>query len=77
VTFIKEKKYILQQDLLGKNVVLQLTEHFWEKWHHINTKKKRTAVALQGQIEKTVQQNSGNQLLKMRRGESRKLQQKM
>ena len=36
--------------------------------------KKRTAVALQGQIEKIGQQNLENELLKLKRGESRKMQ---
>ena len=36
VSFIKGKKEIQQQDLLlGEQVVLQLTENFWGKWHHI------------------------------------------
>ena len=31
----KGKKEIRQQDrLLGEEVVLQLTENFWGKWHH-------------------------------------------
>ena len=33
---MKGKKEIRQQDLLlGEQVVLQLTENFWGKWHHI------------------------------------------
>jgi len=32
-----KKKEIRQQDLLlGEQVVLQLTENFWGKWHHIH-----------------------------------------
>ena len=32
----KGKKGIRQQDLLlGEQVVLQLRENFWERWHHI------------------------------------------
>ena len=33
---IYEEKKIRQQDLLlGEKVVVQLTENFWGKWHHI------------------------------------------
>jgi hypothetical protein len=31
----KEKKEVRQALLLGEQVVLQLTENFWGKWHHI------------------------------------------
>jgi hypothetical protein len=58
------KRFSATRPTKGK-VVLQVTENFWGKWHHINFDqffcstnlmnaigKKRTAVALQGQIEK-------------------------
>ena len=86
----KGKKEIRHQDLLlGEQVVLQLTENFWGKWHHIyfdnffsSTNLMKMLLAQETYSCGTTRANRKNwpaqfrkpAALKLKRGESRKMQ---
>jgi len=90
VSFIKGKKEIQQQDLLlGEQVVLQLTENFWGKWHHIyfdnffsSTNLMKMPLEQETYTSGTTRAKRKNwptefrkpTVLKLKRGESRKMQ---
>jgi hypothetical protein len=84
------KKEIRQQALLlGEQVVLQLTENFWGKWHHIYFNNFFTSTNLMKMLLEqetyscgTTRENRQNwpiefrkpAVLKLKRGESKKMQ---
>ena len=90
MTFIKEKKQFDNKTFyLGEQVVLQLTENFWEKWHHIyfdnffsSTDLMKMRLEQESYSCGTTSANRKNwptefrkpTVLKFKRGESRKMQ---